>query len=265
MTANALPGDRERCIEAGMNDHMTKPIDPDILTSKLMQWIRPRRPAAPSPSETQLPSPQEPTLSGLPFLNGIDGLDPRLGLHQAMDREKLYLSLLNKFIQGEQDWASRMAAALDRADIDTARRLAHTLKGVSAQVGALRMRDMAQSLEHALEHHEPGKDITPLLREAGSHLAMLVEILSKRLPVGDAASTPAATDTASLTALCSQLIEHFEHDDFASGQLVDDHEGLLRSVFGRNFEQFANAVHGFDFSTALDLLKAAVADHGIPL
>jgi len=264
MTANALEGDRERCIEAGMNDHMTKPIDPEVLAGKLLQWIKPLglHPTVASPSAHA----QDVASPGMPLLGGIDGFDPQLGLRQAMGREKLYLSLLEKFVHGEQDWPSRIAAALGRSDMDTARRLAHTLKGVSAQVGAQRMRDMAQALEHAIERHEPTQAIRPLLSEASAHLAMLVQALGKRLPVtGHAAPAPAVTDTAALGALCRQLVDRFEHDDFASSQLVDDHEGLLRSVLGADYEPFADAVHGFDFGTALDLLKAAVASHDIAL
>jgi two-component system sensor histidine kinase/response regulator len=130
MTANALAEDRQRCIEAGMNDHMTKPIDPELLTQKLLQWIRPRDQALPAAAEQHRAPGTEPP--GLPFLDGIEGLDARLGLHQAMGREKLYLSLLEKFVQGGRDWSARMTAALEQPDWASARLLAHTLKGVSA-------------------------------------------------------------------------------------------------------------------------------------
>jgi two-component system sensor histidine kinase/response regulator len=160
-----------------------------------------------------------------------------------------------------------MAAALGQSDLDNARLLAHTLKGVSAQVGALRIRDLAQSLEHAIERHESAETIGPQLREAGNHLGALVNTLGKRLPTGHAAPTSATTstppDTATLNAICGQLVQHLERDDFASGQLVDDHEGLLRALFGADFEPFANAVHDFDFGSALEQLKRAMAKQAI--
>jgi hypothetical protein len=110
-----------------------------------------------------------------------------------------------------------------------------------------------------------GKVIGPLLRDAGTHLAVLVQTLGERLPTRHAVSMPEPLDTAGLGALCRQLIECFEHDDFASGQLVDEHSGLLRALLGAHFEPFATAVHDFDFGTALELLKAAATSHGIAL
>ncbi len=261
MTANALAEDRQRCIEAGMNDHMTKPIDPELLSSKLLQWIRPRGQALPEGTDQGSAQGAEP--SGLPFLDGIEGLDVHLGLRQAMGREKLYLSLLEKFVQGGRDWSARMVAALEQPDMASARLLAHTLKGVSAQVGALRMRDLAQSLEHAIEQHESAQAIGPRLREAGVHLAMLLNALEERLPANHAEPTALAVDSTSLVELCSQLVQSFEHDDFASGQLVDKHEGPLRSLLGTDFNGFAEAVHDFDFGTALLLLKKAMASQGM--
>ncbi|OGB45955.1 MAG: hypothetical protein A3F76_08430 [Burkholderiales bacterium RIFCSPLOWO2_12_FULL_65_40] len=261
MTANALAEDRQRCIEAGMNDHMTKPIDPELLSSKLLQWIRPRGQALPAATDQGNVQGAEP--SGLPFLDGIEGLDVHLGLRQAMGREKLYVSLLEKFVQGGRDWSARMAAALEQPDMASARLLAHSLKGVSAQVGALRMRDLAQSLEHAIEQHEAAQAIGPRLREAGIHLAMLLNALEERLPANHAEPTALAIDSTSLVELCSQLVQSFEHDDFASGQLVDEHEGPLRSLLGTDFNGFAEAVHDFDFGTALLLLKKAMASQGM--
>jgi CheY-like chemotaxis protein len=263
MTANALAGDRERCIEAGMNDHMTKPIDPELLTRKLLQWIGSRR--QPVPADAPRASAQDTEPCGLPFLDGIDGLAPHIGLRQAMGQEKLYLSLLDKFVQGESDWESRMAKALSQSDLDTARRLAHTLKGVSAQVGAQKLSSLAQVLEHAIKQQAPEQLIGPLLRDAGSHLAVLVQTLGERLPARQVASMSKSVDTARLGALCRQLIECFDHDDFASGQLVDENSGLLRAVLGAHFEPFAKAVHDFDFGTALELLKTAATSHSIAL
>ena len=246
-----------------MNDHMTKPIDPEVLAAKLLQWIAPyRRSPAENSNQTSAPREQSP---GLTFLDGIDGFDPRLGLHLAMGREKLYLSLLHKFVQGERDWLSRMNEALDHSDTDTAKRLAHTLKGVSAQVGALRMRDLAQLLEHAIEQRAPAQTLGPLLREAGDHLVMLIQALGKRIPAGETAPTSTGGNANSLSELCRQLVNHFEHDDFASGQLVANNEGLLRTALGIDYDSFANAVDDFDFVTAMDKLKVAVANQGITL
>ena len=83
-----------------------------------------------------------------------------------------------------------------------------------------------------------------------------------RHPAATSAPASAATGTVSLRQLCAQLVHHLEHDDFASSQLVDDHEDLLRSMLGSDFDPFAVAVHDFSFGTALELLKRAMAIQG---
>ena len=270
MTANALAADRERCIEAGMNDHVAKPIDPELLVRALQQWVQPRRTS--QPPAAQAPTGQGPTEAPCAvLLDGIDGFDARIGLQQALGREALYRSLLEKYLQSGREWPKRMASALGEPDRATAQRLAHTLKGVSAQVGAQSMRERAQALEQALASQQPAPMIAALLQEASSQLAALLDILEQRLPARHAApveataSGPAeALDRAALGELCGRLIECFTHDDFASTQLVEDHDALLQTLLGAEFRAFVHAVQDFDFEIAQNLLEQAMQRAGIP-
>jgi len=133
MTANALTGDRERCLEAGMNDYLSKPIEPEVLANKLLQWIAPR--AVPHAPQGRPPQPQPSSAPADSTLPTIAGMDTRLGLRQALGRSDLYLSLLRKFVQTESDFGPRMTAALQHSDRSLATRTAHTLKGLCAQIG----------------------------------------------------------------------------------------------------------------------------------
>lgn len=264
MTANALEGDRERCIEAGMNDHVAKPIDPDLLARTLLRWVEP-------PPQDPRPLPgttgdEESTLAGLAALDGIDGLDPQLGLRQSLGRAPLYLSLLDRYRHSEKDWTARMESALKQSDMEGARRLAHTLKGVSAQVGAHAVQTLAQSLEQAIAGHQPTETIVSGVQETGELLARLLEMLEKRLPEAPpVAVAVTGSDRGSVTGLCGQLLHGFEHDDFASAQRVSDHEEILRPLLGADFGSFSDAVRDFDFATAQTLLKKAMHHSGIDI
>uniref|UniRef100_UPI0025F208DD response regulator n=1 Tax=uncultured Thiodictyon sp. TaxID=1846217 RepID=UPI0025F208DD len=94
MTANAMASDRERCLAAGMNDHVAKPIDPEELWAKLLQWTR--RPAAGTSGDTAPIAPPPQTPAEPPDLTGIAGLDAAAGLRRCLGQEGLYRSLLGK-------------------------------------------------------------------------------------------------------------------------------------------------------------------------
>ncbi|BDI03354.1 hypothetical protein CATMQ487_03240 [Sphaerotilus microaerophilus] len=161
MTANAMSSDRQRCLDAGMNEHLAKPIDPQLLANLLHHWVPAASPARAS-GAAPVPAPPEAgeaADSGL-SLGGIAGFDAALGLRQSLGREDLYRHLLASFVQGQTGVPVRIAAACSAGDWLTAERLAHTLKGVAAQVGATTVRSVAWAalrarLLEALETGDP--------------------------------------------------------------------------------------------------------------
>jgi len=140
MTANAMSSDRKRCLEVGMNDHLPKPIDPQALLETVRRWIKPgtwtdRFPASTIDPQASVEN-ADPQHASVVALNDIVGLDVPLGLRLARGKEKLYLSLLRRFVANQRDFSTFLDASLVTGDWATATRLAHTLKGVAGQVGA---------------------------------------------------------------------------------------------------------------------------------
>lgn len=254
MTANAMAGDRERCLAAGMNDHVTKPIDPEALWATLMRWITvPGAVAVPGAAPMSAP------------LREIPGLDMVAGLHHALGREALYLSQLDKFVKGQRDFAGRLQEALESGDWTTAVRLAHTLKGVAAQVGAHELGARAADLEQALRRQDAPSALAPLQAEIAAGLAPLVEAITAVLPVPGASVTEPPTDAGAVSAVFCRLAELLVADDFASGQLLDTQRPLLQAVMGARFEVFAGAVADFDSDRALAVLAVCAEEQGISL
>jgi PAS domain S-box-containing protein len=156
MTAHAMAGDRETSLKAGMNDHVTKPIDPNQLFSTLLKWIKPGPYEAfeSEPEKAQKPDSNEDlgTLPNMPGVSTVQGL-ARLGGKRA-----LYLDLLTKFQQDYAGASSRIKSAFKERNNELAQRLAHSIKGVSGNIGALDLHNAAEDLETAIE-----EDKTPEL------------------------------------------------------------------------------------------------------
>ncbi|MEJ6020802.1 PAS domain-containing hybrid sensor histidine kinase/response regulator [Ramlibacter sp. PS4R-6] len=146
MTANAMEHDRRKCLDAGMNDFLVKPIDPEDMWNILLRWIRPRRVAAvPAAAPTGAAA-----ADGIP--RGIAGLDTALGLKRMMNKKPLYLAMLKRYASGQREAMRELRDALAAGDTATAERLAHTAKAVAGNVGATLVQDQAEQLEQALRH-----------------------------------------------------------------------------------------------------------------
>ena len=177
MTANARLEDRLACIASGMNDFLSKPIDPDVLWPVLLKWIKPRAdmpevkpgataasavPAAPLTAAVPAPAKLPPTgRSELP--EAVAGLDVRLGLSRMMGKKLLYITMLKKYVAGQKACVQTMRDAIDSGDWATAQRTAHTLKGVSGTIGATDIPAYADTLEHAIREQRPASELDAML------------------------------------------------------------------------------------------------------
>jgi len=187
MTANAMEQDRRKCMDAGMNDFLIKPIDPQDMWTILVRWVRPRRAApaaAPTVTSAQAQSTaaiqgSAPVHDGLP--HGIAGLDTTLGLSRMMGKKPLYMAMLRRYVVGQQDVMRDIRQALAAGDIATAERLAHTTKAVSGNVGATLVQDRAAALEAALRAGQGASQAAPLLAELEAPMSELLGALGTHL------------------------------------------------------------------------------------
>ncbi|MCG2576048.1 Cache 3/Cache 2 fusion domain-containing protein [Dechloromonas sp. XY25] len=142
LTAHALENERQRASEAGMNDFLTKPIDPERLVDMIRRHTAPTAgPATPAAQEPAAP----PTFAGLP---GIDGAD---GLRRMMNKTALYEKVLRDFGIRFAGEAGRIRHAVLAGDRETASRLAHSLKGTGGTIGAKQLAALALELEQAIK------------------------------------------------------------------------------------------------------------------
>jgi CheY-like chemotaxis protein len=146
MTATATSEDRVRCIEAGMDDFISKPIQPALMYQTIANWLPERgddrvRETAPAPARPQRPA-FTPTLGGDPAVIDLSILAKLLGYHPHKVRKFAF-----KFLQNTQDGLNQMEAALRRGDLGALRDLGHKLKSPARTVGALGMGELLLKLE----------------------------------------------------------------------------------------------------------------------
>ncbi|HJV70813.1 hybrid sensor histidine kinase/response regulator [Ideonella sp.] len=168
MTANAMVGDRDKVLAAGMNDHIAKPIRVDEFFATIARWVRPAvRHVAESPAAASAQPPAD-SLAGLP------GVDFQAGLDGLQGNRTLYGRLLRMFRDSEGDFPARFSAALAAGDGAGAQRLAHDLKGLAGALGMSEIQQAATALEAACRDAGAGADIEAQARQVGRLLAPVI-------------------------------------------------------------------------------------------
>jgi CheY-like chemotaxis protein len=166
MTANAMLGDREKALAAGMNDHVIKPIKVDALFAALVRWVRP---GTPENRAERVP----------PLADELPGLDRHTGLANALGDERLYRQLLKMFVEDQRDFPARFREAHQAGEIAKAQRLAHSLKSVAATLGAREVQMSATALEQACAMANDAATIDAHAETVARHLAPVMALLDR--------------------------------------------------------------------------------------
>ncbi len=267
MTANAMASDKGLCLEAGMVDFVSKPIDPDALLRTLLYWIRPRNQAvgfAYEPEPVAVAS-AEPAERVLPL---IAGLDQAAGLRRVMGKQQRYLAMLRSFVDTQAEVPAQIQQALADGDLALATRLAHTLKGLAGNIASADVAQAASAMEQALRNQTdvPASpallaDLAAVLDVQMGPIRVALQECTEPMPAGAATSVDAQT----LADLCQKLETLLRNDDGNAERLVNEHAAALRAAFGSHFLPLQTAVNAFDCELALTVLQDAMAHNNMEI
>jgi two-component system sensor histidine kinase/response regulator len=266
MTANVMESDREKCTEAGMNDHLAKPIDPEALFAALLRWIKPRAElAAKAPPDTAATTARSPGPGGPPEIATleIEGVDTQSALRRTGGNPKRYETLLRKFAESANVEEIREAHA--SGDTATAARAAHSLKGAAANLGATAVANAAAGVETAIKAGQSGQ---PLLDTLATKLRTVVLAIRSVLPNEEVAGSAlaATADPASVAATLRRLTKLLSNDDGeAADFILDAQPDLAKVLTGSEITTLRDFVSNYDFVGALNCVAEIAGRLGLQL
>ena len=248
MTAHATVEERNRCLAAGMDEHISKPINVAVLYSALSRRLRPagaERPAA------------KPRAAGEVELPPLPGLRVDEALARLGGDKRLYHSILLQFCLHNSDAVGKVLDALAEERFDDARRLAHTLKGLAGTIGAKKLQEAAQAFEEHFDSDNPQESrhvAVPFTAELTVVLDMLHQAFPEpqSSPLSDA---EADLDGDQLYEGLGRLISLLRDDDADASRLFPTLEQSIGAINPGAAQAASRAISGFDFGTALAHLE----------
>lgn len=256
MTAHAMAGDREKSLAAGMNDHVTKPLDPEQFYAVLAGWLGTRWRGAPTmtaQADDNVPLPE--------FIT----IDTVAGLRCVAGNRSLYRALLRDFYRDNRETARDIQESLEIEDREKLQRLAHTLKGVAGNIGAQAVREAARKLELAVIEGKNG--IESALKETKDALSCVLAELAE-WPEETAAPTALPSDETDFPALARQLeilADYLRLNDTDAETVFASLRDVLIRLRPVKTAAFEEMLLVYNFKGALEILETIAESLEIPL
>jgi two-component system sensor histidine kinase/response regulator len=241
-----------------MNDHVPKPIDPDVLFRALLKWITPLPPAA-------LAGVQPPAAGLEADIPAIVGLDVADGLRRVRGKKAFYAGLLRTFAQGQQGAVAAARAELRSGQRAEAQRRIHTLKSLAASIGMAAIAQQAAQIEAHIRQGLEADTLQPALDALEAVLQPFVQELAQKLPAPPDATAAKHPQGPRVPGVCSRLAGLLADDNLEAVEWLAENAVLLEQALGDGYAPIADAVRRFDCALALSRLRIAAQSSGITM
>ena len=249
MTAHAMTGDRERCLQAGMNDHISKPLSPEALKQMVRHWLQ--------VGETDvLHSVTLEQASDTTSCLKLPGIDVDEALKRLQGNQALYEKLLADFYKGQREDLIQLQGFLEAGKWHEACQLIHALKGVAGNLGANRLHEQASQLENSLRKQSEMPDNSLMdsfvlafdqVMEGLEHLPPVKEDLE---PAGEG-----SIEVGELNELLDEMEQKLSEGDVDVVSLLPTLiQGLKDQIDQKKLKLFQDAVISYDFDEAYGVL-----------
>ena len=250
MTANASDADREKCLASGMDAHITKPIDPDLLFTEIAKWIKPKNTP---PIAKKTPTIATKETQTIPEIKGVD---TNQGLKVAAGKVSLYIKMLKTFSTDQDNAVERIKKAIEKNDFATAQLLAHTLKGTCGSIGATELQKKAEILESHLKEKISHAKIVDLLDVIQPEIMLVIGSIHELLPNKEKTNETTAISEGEVKSLILHFSELLANDDTEANELLEKNTCMLQHYLGVDaFNKISDALQSFDFELGLKILK----------
>ena len=265
MTANAMAGEREKCLSAGMNDHISKPVKPLNLFETLIRWLRPdidTDQIHDSLSQSN-ESPQECDN----VLNAtIDGVDVQLGFDYMNKSKDLYLKTLNNFYNRFTDINAQIQAKLSSGKMQEAERLVHTFKSLAGSIGAKKLESISSALESAIQLRIDDNISSGLKDLAQEHKKVIPSLKMFLVQIENVQTSENDKQTdnnqhnkmnhTDLTKTFEDLAFHIKEGNSDAVDLITPLESMPElSAIANDIRNLKNQVDDYEFEDASETLK----------
>ena len=258
VSAHAMDDERERCLVLGMNAHISKPFEPELLYATLAQFRSAASALRPGPVTSAAARAPDPPALELPV---VPGLDTRLGLRHAGGNAALYLQLLQRFVDAYGELGPSVRQLLQQEGWETIVREAHTLKGLAASLGAATVGVAAQ----ALQRSAVARDGALARRDLAAAEAALAPLIAA-LRAAFASAPPRraeATQTPGTPAWLSRLHALLAQGDAEARDVWASQRAQVQLAWpAMQFGKIDAAIEGFEFDAALRILDEASSEAG---
>ncbi|MCJ2376781.1 response regulator [Vibrio sp. ZSDZ34] len=251
MSANAMAADKERCLSVGMNDHLAKPINPELVFKTIAHWINPK--------ENVTTVEMAPLPDNQPF--HVEGFETEAAVLRMAGNLKAYKKTLSHVIDSEYDVVERIQRAMNENDIKSAIIAAHSLKGIAGNIGATYLVKPLALLESTLiKQQQSGACDLISLRTVLEDLSLLVDRMVVAIEKALAHNAPVtesnAIDRNLFLKLSAKILEQLDNFDSSA---VDTFDALIIAIGANEEECLAKEILGklsnFDFEGAQPLVQ----------